>query len=227
MNTEGSINPVWLAAPQTFDDYLGWTVAIVVFLLILAWTIRAWKDLFNKGAPFTFLLHFFTGNGNSIRTLLICGDEESCEADEAQLQRARISFRKLERATLDDIERELQRRRIDGTLYRWVHISAHGSRAGFSLGNNEMMTTEWVADHFEGIKVVFAASCDSVDAGDALVGIVDSVVVVYGRRGSGLISTFANVFWREMAETGNARNSYRTALTEVPQLRPFVDLRMR
>jgi len=159
--------------------------------------------------------------------LLICGDEVLCEADEAQLQRARINFRKLENATLNEIEKEIQRRRLDGTLYQWLHISAHGSKNGFALGNDEMMTTEWIADHFEGIQVVMAASCDSVAAGDSLAGIVDAVVVVYGRRGSALISTFASVFWREVAETGNSRRAYQMALTEVPQLRPFVDLRLR
>ena len=219
----------WVAAPQTVDDYIGWVVAIVLFLWILALMLKAWRDILSgKGDGLSVaLLKKFIPASPLVPMLLICGDEAFCEADEAQLQRARISFRKLEQATLEDVERELQRRRMDGTLYRWMHISAHGSRAGFALGGGEMMTTEWVADHFEGIQVVFAASCDSVDAGDALAGIVDAVIVVYGKRGSGLISAFSNVFWREMAESGNVRRAYQTALQEVPQLRPFVDLRTR
>lgn len=216
--------------PQTLGDWIGW----IVFLLALAWliarVIREWRDIwldFPRFQPLVFLFQRFIGiKDMMIPMLLICGDESFCESDEIQLKKANIWFRKLERATLNDVEQELQRRRLDETLYQWVHISAHGTVDGFVL-SNEIMTSKWLADHFEGVRVLFAATCDSASVGDSLAGIVDAVIVVYGKRGSGAIATFACAFWREMARTGNVRKSYRTALEEVPQLRPFVDLRLK
>jgi hypothetical protein len=218
------------AAPQTLGDWIGWTVAIVIFLLLVGITLGVWVSLWRRlfGEQGTSIFLFRPGRNDApiVPMLLICGDEAFCEDDELQLRRARIMFRKLEHATLNDVDKEFQRRRLDGTLYKWVHISAHGTANGFVL-TNDLMTADWLADRIDGIEIVFAASCDSASVGDALAGIADAVIVVYGKRGSGLISTFACAFWREVAMHNDARRAYRTALREVPQLGPYVDLRIR
>lgn len=216
------------AAPQTADDYIGWTVAIVVFLWLLAQAIKSWRDVFSDIKPSNiFLFNWLRGTATpDTPMLLICGDESFCDNDELQLVRAGIEYRKFEHATLTQIEGEFQRRRLDGTLYPWVHISAHGTVDGWVLSSG-IMTAEWAARHFRGVRILFAASCDSQAVGDVVHGIVASVVVVYGARGSGAISTFAGIFWSEMARSGDVKAAYLLAREKCPELRNFVDLRMK
>lgn len=159
-----------------------------------------------------------------VHLLLICGDESFCDEDEIQLNKARIWFRKLEHATKESLENELNRRRQDGTLYKWVHISAHGTESGIQLSDG-IVSGEWWNQQLSGVDVVVLANCDSVGVGDFLAGVVNVVVVIYGQRGSGLISTFSFSFWSELARTNNVRKAFSKAVRDVPQLRPYVDLR--
>lgn len=156
--------------------------------------------------------------------LLICGDKGFCAQDAAQITKARVWYRVIENATRNSIEDELMRRRQNGDLYPWLHISAHGSEAGILLADG-IAEPNWWNRQLEGVKVVLAANCESVEVGDALAGVVDYVIVFYGDRESDYMSSFAYAFWREMAATNDAKAAYKKALIDVPAIRPHVDLR--
>ncbi len=156
--------------------------------------------------------------------LLICGDQGFCQSDAAQITKARVWYRVIENATRNSIEDELMRRRQNGDLYPWLHISAHGSEAGILLADG-IAEPNWWNRQLEGVKVVLAANCESVEVGDALAGVVDYVIVFYGDRESDYMSSFAYAFWREMAATNDAKAAYKKALIDVPAIRPHVDLR--
>lgn len=158
--------------------------------------------------------------------LLICGDKEFCEKDAIQLNRAKIWYRMLEGATKQSIAEEFSRRRQNKDLYPWVHISAHGNEQGILLSDG-ISDSEWWNSIFDGVKVAFFANCSSVRVGDNLAGLVDYVIVFYGKRESELIEQFTYTFWSEMIKTGDAMQAYKTCLGEIPGLRRFADIRTR
>lgn len=157
--------------------------------------------------------------------LLICGDAGFCEEDAGQLIRARVWYRTMENATRKMIEDELSRRRQNNDLYPWIHVSAHGSKDGILLTDG-IAEASWWNRQLQGVKVVFAANCESAEVGDSLAGVVDFVVVFYGDRESEYMSEFAYTFWKEMMLTNDARTSYNKGLSTVPAIRPHVDLRV-
>lgn len=158
--------------------------------------------------------------------LLVCGDSDFCAQDTTQLNKARVWYRTLENATKAEISEELSRRRQNRDLYPWIHIAAHGNKDGILLADGVSSPTWWNSQ-LEGVKVIFAANCESVEVGDSLAGLVDFVVVFYGDRGTEDIARFTYSFWSEMMRNSDVRSAYKTSLTNVPQLRPFVDLRTR
>ncbi|HXF60308.1 MAG TPA: hypothetical protein VNK95_01745 [Caldilineaceae bacterium] len=158
--------------------------------------------------------------------LLICGDEQFCRDDASQLNRAKVWFRLLERATKASVEDELQRRRHNDDLYPWLLVSAHGSPAGIVLADG-LADRNWWNRQLEGIRVVMLANCEGPATGDVLAGLVDYVVVLYGERATHEVSNFVYSFWAEMVRHRDARRAYRQAIQDVPQIRPYADLRMR
>lgn len=158
--------------------------------------------------------------------LLICGDKTFCDSDTTQFNRAKVWFRVLENATKSDVINELARRRQSDDLYPWLHISAHGNEQGILLSDGVADPTWWNRQ-LDGIKVLFAANCNSITVGDALAGLCDHIVVFYGERSTNDVEQFTFVFWRELMNGTAAKEAYRKALTQVPQVRPFVDMRSR
>lgn len=156
--------------------------------------------------------------------LLICGDKKFCTDDAVQFSRAKIWYRILEGATKSLIEDEFARRRQNGDLYPWVHISAHGGSQGIQLADG-IAEPGWWARTLEGVRVLVAANCDSIVVGDALAGVCDCVIVFYGERESSQIERFIYVFWETLMQGLTASEAYRVALIQNPQVRPYVDFR--
>lgn len=157
--------------------------------------------------------------------LLICGDNATmCDSDRLSLRRAGVGFQRLYHASKRTIEEELRRRRQDGTLYPWLHITAHASPEGIQLGDGIADPTWW-NERLQGIQVVFLAACQTAAVADALAGLV-TVVFVHEDIGDRDASDFTYAFWRRMKEGADPHQAYRQALFEAPQIAEFVDIRV-
>jgi hypothetical protein len=170
--------------------------------------------------------------GNSIARqptkplLLICGpDNHICDSDRHALRRAQISYQRLLEATQERVREELQRKRQDGSLYPWVHVTAHAIEEGIALMDGIAPPGFW-NEIFDGVEVVFLAACKSVRVADELAGMV-TVVYVHEDIGDRDASAFTYAFWRRMREHGNPKEAYRQAIGEATQVAEFTDIRTR
>lgn len=156
--------------------------------------------------------------------LVVCGpDNRLCEIDRQALRRVGISFQRIFGATQQAITDELRRRRQDGTLYTWLHITAHANEEGIHLSDGVAPPGFW-NDALTGIDVVFLAACQSADVADALAGLV-TVIYVLEDIDNRDASDFTYAFWRRMKEHGDPVQAYRQAVIECPQLAEFTDIR--
>jgi hypothetical protein len=155
--------------------------------------------------------------------LLICGDDQACQLDRQALNNAKIPFQRLLQATKLVIADELNRRRQDGSLYKWLHVSAHADNSGVMLADG-YADPAWWHSMLTGLEVVFLAACKTATVADALAGLV-TVVFVHEDIDTKQASQFAYAFWRHMRENNDARSSYRQAIIEVPAVAEFTDIR--
>lgn len=156
--------------------------------------------------------------------LVVCGtDAAMCDADRRSIRRAGIPFQRLYHATKATVADELRRRRQDGTLYPWLHVTAHASAAGVELEDGTA-DPAWWHEHLDGVEVVFLAACETSAVADALAGLV-TVVFVQEAIENRDASDFTYAFWRRMREHGNARQAYQQAIAEAPQVAEFSDIR--
>ena len=168
-------------------------------------------------------------NGNKITApakplLLICGpDNALCNTDRHALRRAQVSFQRLTETTKRQVQEELQRRRQDGTMYTWVHITAHATIEGVRLTDGVADPSFW-NETLIGVKVVFLAACQTAAVADALAGMVTVVYVLEDIENRDA-SAFTYAFWRRMREHGDPLRAYRQAVTEAPQVAEFTDIR--
>lgn len=157
--------------------------------------------------------------------LLICGMETAlCDVDRHAVRRATVSFQRLFNATKANLSAELRRRRQDGTLYPWLHISAHADEQGVSLTDG-IAPPAWWNEQLQGIEVVFLAACRTAMVADALAGMVSAVIFVLEDIEHNDAGDFTYSFWRRMKEHGDPRLAYQQAIIEVPQIAEFTDIR--
>lgn len=156
--------------------------------------------------------------------LVICGaDATMCDLDRRSIRRAGIPFQRLYHATKPMVADELRRRRQDGTLYPWLHVTAHASQAGIELEDG-VADPAWWHEHLDGVEVVFLAACETSAVADALAGLV-TVIFVQEQIENRDASDFTYAFWRRIREHGNARLAYQQAIAEAPQVAEFSDIR--
>lgn len=155
--------------------------------------------------------------------LFVCSDAALCDVDRHALRRATVSFQRLINATKATVAAELRRRRQDGTLYPWLHITAHADEQGIHLADG-IADPAWWNEQLDGIDVVFLAACKTATVADALAGMV-AVVFVLEDIEHGNAGDFTYSFWRRMKEHGDPRLAYRQAITEAPQIAEYTDIR--
>ncbi len=167
-----------------------------------------------------------THDGLPVRPLLvICGDAEFCQSDLAEFDKIHdLWYTPLAAATKAMLDDEIQRRRQQGNLYPWAHVSAHGGPQGILLADGWAERSWWNV-RFRGFEVMFLANCDGPGVGDMLFGIVEHVVVLYGSQESSYISQFAYWFWTDMLKNQNALSAYELACRNVPLLKNYSDMR--
>lgn len=157
--------------------------------------------------------------------LLICGTGAAlCDVDRHAVRRANVSFQRLFNATKTMITAELRRRRQDGTLYPWLHLSAHADEQGIELADG-IAQPAWWNEQLQGIEVVFLAACRTAVVADALAGMVTAVVFVLEDIEHTDAGDFTYSFWRRMKEHGDPRLAYQQAIIDVPQIAEFTDIR--
>jgi hypothetical protein len=158
--------------------------------------------------------------------LLVCGpDTEMCNLDRQSLRRAGISFQRLAPASKATVDDELRRRRQDGSLYWWLHITAHADDAGIALADG-IAPPSWWSERLDGIKVVFLAACRTAAVADALAGLC-TVIFVHEDIDNRDAADFTYAFWRRMREHGDPQAAYRQAILETPQVSEYTDIRVR
>lgn len=158
--------------------------------------------------------------------LLLCSLESTnCDADRYALRRAVVSFQRLFNATKSSVAAELRRRRQDGTLYKWLHVAAHADDSGIQLLDG-VADPHWWNEHLEGIEVVFLAACKTATVADALAGMT-TVIFVLDEITHADAGDFTYAFWRRLKEHSDPRLAYQQAVSEVPQIAEYTDIRTR
>ena len=157
--------------------------------------------------------------------LHICGDPLFCQDDRIQINRARVPYRAMDRATRDAVEGEMQRRREDGTEYLWILVSAHGTREGIALEDGLAPPHWWSRAIDAKTKLLVLANCDGPEVGDALAGIVERVIVMYGDIATDDAAAFVLSLLRSLWTGAAIDDAYWFARQQVPQIAPFIDIR--
>jgi hypothetical protein len=159
--------------------------------------------------------------------LLILGDDaEINERDRHALRRARVDYQRLTNATQKSVVAELRRRREEGTLYPWLHISAHGGENGIRLSDGIADPDFW-HENLAGIHIIFLASCSSSTTADELAGLADWVIYFQEGVGNQDASDFTYAFWLRIGQGMLPSKAYKIALEAVPAVAEFVDIRRR
>ena len=158
--------------------------------------------------------------------LIVCGpDTVMCDMDRQSLRRAGVSFQRLYSASKVTIDNELRRRRQDGSLYWWLHVTAHAGEAGVALVDG-IADPAWWSERLDGVKVVFLSACRTETVADALAGLT-TVIFVHEDIDSRDAADFTYSFWRRMQEYNDPRQAYYQAIRETPQVSEFTDIRSR
>jgi hypothetical protein len=163
---------------------------------------------------------------NSRPVLLVYGDSKFGEADRDAMRRSGVSFFRLASGKVDDLQRELQRRRSDGKMYDIVHLSGHSCVDGLVMGNAPVNASQ-LAEVLSGVRCVFLASCTNQDIADKLVGVVNYVVVVYEDIDSALAVEFTYEFYKRYKIALDVDVAFSGALAVLPGISEYIDLRRK
>jgi hypothetical protein len=158
--------------------------------------------------------------------LILGGSTEINERDRHALRRARVDYQRLTDATKKMIVAELRRRREEGNLYPWVHISARSDDKGIVLADGVADPDFW-HENLIGVHVVFLASCSSSTTADELAGLADWVVYFQDGVLDQDASDFTYAFWLRVGQGMTPYKAYQSALETVPNVSEFIDIRRR
>lgn len=158
--------------------------------------------------------------------LLVCGNSAFGQQDENAITRAGMLHIRLADASFDDLAEEIQRRRLNHDLYKYVQISAHADRNGIQLKDG-LANTYKLAEVLQGVELAILAGCSDIRVADKLIGSVEAVISVREEVVSELMENFSYSFWRSMNTGRSIRDSYERAKAEVPEIATYIDLRTK
>jgi hypothetical protein len=156
--------------------------------------------------------------------LLVMSNKQFADNDRNALRRAGILFHRLSSGQFLELRNELQRKRIENRQYKVVHISSHASKDGIEF-SDEIVNGQTLSEIMSGIDLLFLASCSNVDIADNLIGIVKNIITVYEEIEDKDMQEFVFNFYNELKKSFNILESYNKAITLVPHVSEFVDLR--
>ena len=156
--------------------------------------------------------------------LLVMSNKQFADNDRNALRRAGILFHRLSSGQFLELRNELQRKRIENRQYKVVHISSHASKDGIEF-SDEIVNGQMLSEIMSGIDLLFLASCSNVDIADSLIGIVKNIITVYEDIEDKDMQEFVFNFYNELKKSFNILESYNKAITLVPHVSEFVDLR--
>lgn len=162
----------------------------------------------------------------SVPMLQIVGNERFGEADRVAFRKAQIPFRRLTDATRPMIADEIRRRRLDGSMYPWITISAHMGKDGVLLeAEGAMVPASWWNEQFGNVEILLLNGCESLSVADELVGLVEYVVSLAESIPDDLAAAFAYAFWRRVKAGKDAGAAFRQAIAELPSVGEYADIR--
>lgn len=156
--------------------------------------------------------------------LLVMSNKHFADNDRNALRRAGILFHRLSSGQFLELKNELQRKRIENRQYKVVHISSHASKDGIEFSDVTVGGQE-LSEIMTGIDLLFLASCSNVEIADNLIGIVKNIITVYEEIEDKDMQEFVYNFYNELKKTFNILESYNKAITLVPHVSEYVDLR--
>lgn len=156
--------------------------------------------------------------------LLVMSNKQFADNDRNALRRAGILFHRLSSGQFLELKNELQRKRIENRQYKVVHISSHASSKGIEFSDVTVGGQE-LSEIMNGIDLLFLASCSNVEIADSLIGIVKNIITVYEQIEDKDMQEFVYNFYNELKKTFNILESYNKAITLVPHVSEYVDLR--
>ncbi len=158
--------------------------------------------------------------------LHIIGNEAFGETDRTALAKAKIHPKRIVNATRKLIEDEMERRRLDGSTYRWITISAHMGEQGVLLeAENDWTPAEWWNRQMVDAKIVFLNGCKGLAIADGLAGMVAYVVSLGEEVENETAANFAYAFWRRVASGTEPSAAFWTATREIPAVAQYADIR--
>ena len=157
--------------------------------------------------------------------LLVFGDERFGNNDRNALRRAGVPFFRLTSTSLEDLERELQRRRSENRLYDVVHIAAHSSENIINI-NRDFVTGRNLSNALSGVRCLFLSTCSNSEIADDIVGIVKYVITIYEAIEDNDASNFAYEFYKRYKEAHDIEEAFNGAIAVMPHISEFVDLRI-
>lgn len=156
--------------------------------------------------------------------LLVMSNKQFGDNDRNALRRAGILFHRLSSGQFLELRNELQRKRVENRQYKVVHISSHASKNGIEF-SDEVVSGQTLSEVMNGVELLFLASCSNVDIADNLIGIVKNIITVYEDIEDTDMQDFVFNFYNELKKTFNILESYNKAITLVPHVSEYVDLR--
>lgn len=156
--------------------------------------------------------------------LLVMSNKQFGDNDRNALRRAGILFHRLSSGQFLELRNELQRKRVENRQYKVVHISSHANKDGIEF-SDEIVSGQTLSEVMNGVELLFLASCSNVDIADNLIGIVKNIITVYEDIEDTDMQDFVFNFYNELKRTFNILESYNKAITLVPHVSEYVDLR--
>lgn len=163
----------------------------------------------------------------SDRLLLVCAagqDSSICREDENAIIRAHMPYTRIINASLGLLSQEMQRRRFDGSIPKYMQLSGHAGANGFIFGAVTVSTYE-LTPVIQGVDTILLAGCSDVTVADHLIGAVRAVVSVREDVYSLDMANFTYSFWRAVVAGKSTSEAYEIAQLEVPAVAPFADYR--
>lgn len=188
---------------------------------------RIWQLEHPEHAP-PAAVELAAQEGEKRPPILACvGNDKQFEVDLAALRAVRtktgLRFSRLYPVTLDNLERKLNRDRVNGTPVRYIHFAVHSGPEGL-LFQNDVATGQWLSQRLSGVEVAVIAGCKSDVVGD-LLGVVRAVVTMREEIRNSDAAVFTEVFWTGIGNGLTVDRAFEDALDRCPpEVAEFVEL---
>lgn len=153
--------------------------------------------------------------------LVALGEDQDLWSDINAIDRAQMKFHRLRPSSTVMFGSALNRARLNGKPFRYVHISMHTSEEGCEF-QDKLATPEWLSEQLKGVEVLLIAGCESTSVGDWISGIAKYVVTMSEPLDLGKvpmqsgIGIFTTAFWSAIKKGLSPEQAFDTAVERSP-----------